>query len=332
MNLRKIFFSCVFAIAASTFLFAQDAHFSQFYEAPLLLNPSRAGFINGTYQLSGVYKSQWTSADIPFKTINGTLNLNVPAGKNKNNIFGIAFSDFADKAGDASYTTNHFDGTLSFHKNFGTDFNQYIGAGITGSFASTTFDYSKLIFDENFMNGINSESIGTEKANYTDLAIGAEYNFLNDDRQWNGGIAVYHLFKPTVSYSGNGESTIYRKYVLNFGYAKEISSSITAMPKAAAFIQGPSKELILGGDVKFDLTQNSTTNYAIYAGVYYRVGDALIPKFRIDMGDLCIGFSYDFTTSGLAEISNSKGGPELSLIYKGRVKGISAGRIYNPRF
>jgi hypothetical protein len=58
----------------------------------------------------------------------------------------------------------------------------------------------------------------------------------------------------------------------------------------------------------------------------------LIPKFRLDMGDLAFSFSYDFTTSQLAELNASKGGPELSLIYTGRIKGISAGRIYNPRF
>lgn len=311
---------------------AQDAHFSQFYEAPLLLNPARAGFINGTYQLNGVYRSQWTNTDIPFKTINGTVNLNTPAGKNKNNIIGIAFGDFADKAGDATYTTNHFDGTLSFHRNFGSDFNQYIGAGLTTSYASTTFDLSKLTFDEDFLNGINSETIGTEDANYFDLGIGVEYNFLKDDRQWNAGITIFHLLQPTLSYSGNGESTVYRKYVFNGGYSKDISTRINAMPRAAVFLQGPSKELILGGDVKFKLTENATTNYAIYAGMYYRVGDALIPKFRLDMGDLAFSFSYDFTTSQLNELNASKGGPELSLIYTGRIKGISAGRIYNPRF
>src|SRR4026209_1893105 len=97
---------------------AQDPHFSQFYEAPLLLNPARAGFINGTYQLTGIYRSQWSDVTLPFKTISGTINVNVPSGKNKNNIIGIALTDFADKSGDASYITNHFNAVFAYHRNF----------------------------------------------------------------------------------------------------------------------------------------------------------------------------------------------------------------------
>src|SRR2546428_7050447 len=79
---------------------SQDPHFSQFYEAPLLLNPARAGFINGTYQLTGIYRSQWKDVTLPFKTISGALSVNVPSGKNKNDIIGIAITDFADTSGD----------------------------------------------------------------------------------------------------------------------------------------------------------------------------------------------------------------------------------------
>src|SRR6266513_2642687 len=119
--------SCILQIQRS---YAQDPHFSQFYEAPLLLNPARAGFINGTYQLTGVYRSQWKNITLPFKTLSGTINLNVPSGKNKNNIFGLAIIDFVDKAGDATYTTNHVDAAVAFHKNFGANFNHYIVAGL----------------------------------------------------------------------------------------------------------------------------------------------------------------------------------------------------------
>jgi len=311
---------------------AQDAHFSQCYEAPLLLNPARAGMINATYQLSGIYRSQWNNVTLPFKTITGTAQFNLPAGKNKNNIIGLAITDYADKAGDASYTTNHFDGTFSFHRNFGSDLNQYIGGGITAGFASTSFDYSKLTFDEDFNGGINSEAIGSEKANYFDLSSGIEYNRMQENEQVNVGFAVFHLTEPTVSYSNNSESVIYRKYVLNAGYAKTLSDKTEVLPRAAVFIQGPSRDFIFGTDLKFRLTQNATTNYNVYAGLYYRTGDALIPKFRIDMGDLSIAFSYDVTVSKVTDANDNAGGPELSLIYVGRVKGISAGRIYNPRF
>lgn len=311
---------------------AQDPHFSQFYEAPLLLNPARAGFINGTYQLTGIYRSQWKNITLPFRTLSGTINLNVPAGKNKNNIFGIAIIDFVDKAGNATYTTNHVDAALGYHKNFGANFNHYMGFGLMIGFASTSFDLSKLTFDEDFLTGTNTETIANNKANYFDLSFGAEYNYLNEGKHFNAGIAVYHLTQPSVSYSNNSSSEIYRKYVVNVGYSENLSKLVDVIPRIAYFRQGPSQEIDFGADFKFHLTQNANTNYAIYAGGYYRVGDALIPKLRIDMGDLSFSFSYDFTVSKLGEVSQIAGGPEITLLYLGRVKGVSAGRIYNPRF
>jgi len=41
---------------------AQDAHFSQFYSAPLLLNPALAGTMDGTFRIASVYRDQWRSA------------------------------------------------------------------------------------------------------------------------------------------------------------------------------------------------------------------------------------------------------------------------------
>lgn len=319
-------------IALTGIVHAQDPHFSQFYEAPLLLNPARAGFINGTYQLTGIYRSQWSDVTLPFKTISGTINVNVPSGKNKNNIIGIALTDFADKSGDAAYITNHFNGAFAYHRNFGANFNHYIGGGLMMGVGSTSFDQSKLTFDEDFMSGTNTEALDDSKASYFDLSFGAEYNFLNDESHFNAGIACYHLTQPSISYSNNSSSVIYRKFVLDAGYSKKLNDKIDFIPRLAFMTQGPSHEFDFGADLKFKITQNMNTNYALYAGAYLRVGDAFIPKLRIDMGDLSFGFSYDFTISKLAQVSQTAGGPEITLLYIGRMKGISAGRIYNPRF
>src|SRR5256885_816513 len=40
---------------------AQDIHFSQFFEAPLLRNPSLAGLFEGDFRTQAVYRDQWNS-------------------------------------------------------------------------------------------------------------------------------------------------------------------------------------------------------------------------------------------------------------------------------
>ncbi|MBX7109157.1 MAG: PorP/SprF family type IX secretion system membrane protein [Chitinophagales bacterium] len=311
---------------------AQDSHLSQVYEMPLLLNPARTGFFKDNYRLAGIYRSQWKDITQPFKTLSGSLDISVPAGKNKNNIFGFAVMNFADKAGDADYSTNCFEAALSFHKNFGSNFSHYFGIGLLGGFASTSFDLSKMTFDEDFNGGINSDIPAKDNASYPDVSAGMEYNYMNDNMHLNIGCSVFHLNQPSLSYYSNDLSVIHRKYAINAGFAKSISAMLEIQPRIAFFQQGKSTEILLGTDLKIVLAKNSNANYALYLGGYYRVGDALIPRLRIDMGDLAFGLSYDFNTGSLSEINQLAGGPELSIIFTGRVKGVSAGRIYSPRF
>ncbi len=312
--------------------YSQDSHFSQIYEIPILLNPARTGFFKDNYRLAGIYRSQWKEITQPFKTISGTIDLNIPAGKNRTNLVGIGLMNFADKAGDADYTSNYLEAAFSFHKNFGDNFSHYLGMGMMTGFATTSFDITKLTFDEDFGTGINSDIPDITSTNFFDMSAGIEYNFLNEKMHFNAGFSVFHLNEPGISYFGNDASRINRKWVISTGLAKSISPMAELLPRAAFFIQGPSSEFEFGTDVKIVLSKNSNTNYAIFLGAYLRLGDAFIPKFKIDMGDLSFGLSYDIPVSGLSEISRLAGGPELSIAFLGTVKGISAGRVYNPRF
>jgi hypothetical protein len=48
-------------------LYGQDLHFSQYNENPSLINPALTG-VNSVFRASAVYKDQWRSATVPFKT------------------------------------------------------------------------------------------------------------------------------------------------------------------------------------------------------------------------------------------------------------------------
>jgi hypothetical protein len=44
-NRKKIFFIIAVSLQITTFVQAQDLHFSQFFNAPLTINPANTGFI-----------------------------------------------------------------------------------------------------------------------------------------------------------------------------------------------------------------------------------------------------------------------------------------------
>jgi hypothetical protein len=60
---------------------AQDLHFSQFFEAPLLRNPALAGLYEGDIRVQGVYRNQWNSVSFPYQTGSFNAEYKFPVGK-----------------------------------------------------------------------------------------------------------------------------------------------------------------------------------------------------------------------------------------------------------
>src|SRR3982751_342099 len=81
--------------------FAQDIHFSQFFEAPLLRNPALAGLFSGDMRFQAVYRTQWQSVTVPYQTtsLNGEFKMLV--GKSEDYIT-IGGQILYDKAGSIS--------------------------------------------------------------------------------------------------------------------------------------------------------------------------------------------------------------------------------------
>ncbi len=80
--------------------------------------------------------------------------------------------------------------------------------------------------------------------------------------------------------------------------------------------QGPSSELILGTYFRTKLKNESKytgifKESAVSLGMFYRYGDALIPKLSMEIFNFNLGLSYDVTTSALS----GAGGLEVSLQY-----------------
>ena len=84
---------------------AQDLHFSQFMNAPLMTNPANAGFIpEADYRIGGHYRSQWTSLPAPFTTASVFGDFQMLRNKLNNGWMGIGFLVLHDAAGRGKLT------------------------------------------------------------------------------------------------------------------------------------------------------------------------------------------------------------------------------------
>src|SRR4051812_39641774 len=93
------------AVLGAAVLSAQDIHFSQTTETPVLINPSQAGLGNDVRAYVN-YKDQWRSVvSAPYKTINASADFALLKGHNGSHM-GIGVDLFNDKAGDANMVTS----------------------------------------------------------------------------------------------------------------------------------------------------------------------------------------------------------------------------------
>ena len=87
-------------------LSAQDIHYTQLQQQPMLLNPSYAGMFQGWERVGVSHKSQWVSAGTKFytTTIAADLNLFKPKRGNKAHM-GVGLQLYNDIGGDSKFGT-----------------------------------------------------------------------------------------------------------------------------------------------------------------------------------------------------------------------------------
>ena len=71
MRCGKYIASWMGAVLLTGMVAAQDLHFSQFMNSPLVTNPANTGFMpEGDYRLGINYRNQWSSImAVPYKTM-----------------------------------------------------------------------------------------------------------------------------------------------------------------------------------------------------------------------------------------------------------------------
>src|SRR6476659_4916971 len=96
-------------------MYAQDPHFSQFFEAPLLRNPSLAGLFSGDIRIQGVYRNQWGSVTTPYQTGSFNVEYKQPIGK-ANDFITTGLQILYDRAGTTNFTTTNIYPAVNYHK------------------------------------------------------------------------------------------------------------------------------------------------------------------------------------------------------------------------
>ncbi|MFA5782550.1 MAG: PorP/SprF family type IX secretion system membrane protein [Bacteroidales bacterium] len=325
--MRKIILIGVIFVFFRGFLNAQDIHFSQMNNTPLLLNPALAGAFHGDNRVILNYKDQWGSITIPYRTIAASYDMPIFKKKERPDNMGFGVSFFSDKAGDASMGTNQVNLSLAYNK--GLQNSNNIIFGLQAGLGQRSFDFSKLSWDNQYTEyGYDPNLPSNEPLSYNnnfyyfDFTGGAAWNYV-PDRYFQSmlGVALYHINQPRLHYYESSDERLNPKLVIH-GYADIVKkhANLTYMPCFILFKQGPQYEFTLGSMFKYRLQEASLfTGYYeeenVFFGIWYRLNDAIIPCVRFEFRKFTFGLTYDVNVSKLTKISHARGGIEISLMY-----------------
>ena len=312
---------------------AQDIHFSQTAETPLLINPGATGVYNGWERVQINQRNQWLGANTQFSTSSLACDVNFFKSERNNAAhLGLGMFFYNDVGGDSKFGTQS--GALSLSGILPMGGGHTLSAGLQGGFAMRSADLSRVLFESQISGSAfnpalaNGENANVSSFNYLDVSSGIYYQYdseqstfrRNYKRKFELGGAVYHVNQPTFKFNGIPFDKLYAKFVFHSAYSQDIEGTDWAFDVSAVqFIQGPHLETILGGMGRYRFSTGSKiTGYSRDAffgfGMYMRVKDAIIPRVLVDWKGVKFGISYDFTISQLRRAY--KGGSlEFSLSY-----------------
>lgn len=313
---------------------AQDIHFSQLNQTPLLLNPASTGVYDGFYRGILNYKNQWVVMGKPYRTFMGSFDMPFEnKRKNKGAYLGLGAFLFSDEAGDSHFGTTQVNVSVSGIVPIG-EFNK-ISAGIEAGVAYRSVDISAIQWPNQYNGQSYDPNLPSNEPNksgsfvYFDLAAGIQYQLLKYLSTFNGkeivsftaGAALFHTTKPLQRfYSGTNEH-LYPRIVVHSSLRYDFRGTrVGIVPSVLYMSQGPGSEIDAGILVRFQTNRGTNftgfiTESAFSAGLHYRHKDAIIPQVFFEISDFGIGLSYDINISSFSGATKLKGGLEVSIKY-----------------
>ena len=328
----------------------QDAHFSQYFNSPLISNPSQTGAVKSNFRLTTNYKEYWRSIATPFKTFAFSYDMGGFMKRGDNGFLAAGISFVSDKAGKSQLGLNQINFSLAYHLR--VNFKSVISAGLQGGFAQRSINYDKLEWGNQFNGSTfdptmpSFEPENSKGRSYADFGAGLLWTFGDGDMfsnsskglNFNIGLAAFHVNKPTQSIYTQAKKRIPIKLVAHASTIINLISSRSTIIPSVIYMKQDNFQYIMGGAmVSYSLIEQSRfTDFVkgvdIYFGCYYRYLDAFVPTVQFEIAQYGIGLSYDINASKLTKYTSGRGGLEVSLHYipsQRKVIAIKTPRLFN---
>lgn len=319
---------------------AQDMHFSQYYNAPMLLNPANTGLMSeDNYRAGANYRNQWASVPVPYSSFSAYTDYQILRKDQGNKWFGLGLALFNDKAGDGSLSLFRAQGSLAFHLQMTQT--SMLSAGMYYGYIQRSVDFDNLTFDAQWdgftfnKSLANNEKNGVIKTHFNDVGAGVNYAlFPNELVYVKVGIGVAHVNQPTENFLGGKKNIVGIRPTGNIDALLSINKKVTFNPSVYLTSQSGALEINYGTLFLMQVAEDDHGVTKLIIGGYNRINDALIGTIGVDLNGLRVMASYDYTISQLAVYNQGNGALEIGIIYQGKYPWREKSQAYMncPRF
>lgn len=295
---------------------AQDPQFSQYYAAPLYLNPGLVG-INQKGRMGINYRSQWPNLDANFETFSAYFDYHF---EDYYSSAGIIFN--RDQEGIAGLNSTSIG--LQYAYQLQLNYEWTFRPGVQAAYYIRDLNFDKLTFGDQFDNTgqvrpVTGEAFNTGlNAQFFDLSFGG---VLYNPSIWLGA-ALHHVLEPNQSIAG-GNAPLPKKFSIHGGYRIPLNPLTTRTDLGERSIT-PSFNYRTQGDFdQLDVGAYFTLD-PILVGLWYRGipvkntdgvanNESLIFMLGMQTNRATFGYSFDYTLSDLG--IGTGGAHEISIAY-----------------
>jgi type IX secretion system PorP/SprF family membrane protein len=326
MWIRNLLIIVLFQVASGLALNAQDLHFSQWFNEPLLTNPANTGFIpDADYRLGANYRNQWSSVmSEPYKTMSIWGDAQVFRNRIQSGWLGLGGAILHDVAGASSLSTTQVYASVAYHQMVG--YSSLLSIGFNTGWVNKRINSANLKFPDQFdgkffdTNVPTMVTIDQPNINYFDMQVGMNYAYFPNAKTYlNAGFSIQHINGPQETFFSTDpvgyNNRIAPRYIGFINGSFKTSDLVIFNPMAYYTMQADASEFVVGFNVAYNLSGDG--DQQVIGGLYDRPGDAIIPMIGFVYKNIRMMFSYDVTTSSLKQYNNGNGAWEFAIIRPG---------------
>lgn len=308
----------------SLFAQAQDPHFTQFYSAPMAVNPAYTGVFRGQLRFMSNFRQQWNGLGTPFTTAYASLDGKVGSGRSEGvgqNPFNMGVQFMNDRSMKGAFKSNYINTSASYHVVLDYDGFKSLGAGLSFSYADRRIDFTSISFDEQFMSGgfnltmPNGEAALQNMKPFASVGAGLLYRY---DNTFTGeffdiGVSGYHFNRPSQTVINDPTQFLPFRLSAQVSWQKYLDDN-TILNLKGLYQSQASINYFLGGFSLAKLVGDPKN--MIGAGCWYRSAEAVSPYVFLEYNHLLIGFTYDMVMGSLNKGPKPARASEISLQWR----------------